>query len=143
MIESNSADILASADRTAISALLGNVTEVEPADTERKFFLRIDEAGVCSITQDGKQMVSGEPDHKFWKYFDSLVRILVAEWTRSLVFIHAGAVGWRGKAIVFPGNSFFGKTTLVAELVRRGAAYLSDEYAILDENGVVHPFAVI
>ena len=33
-----------------------------------------------------------------------------------------------------------GKTTLVAELVRAGASYLSDEYAVLDGKGRVHPF---
>jgi hypothetical protein len=30
---------------------------------------------------------------------------------------------------------------LVAALVRAGATYLSDEYAVLDESGRVHPFA--
>src|SRR5205085_11725511 len=37
--------------------------------------------------------------------------------------------------------SFSGKTTLVAELVRRGARYYSDEYAVIDRHGYVHPFA--
>jgi hypothetical protein len=50
-------------------------------------------------------------------------------------------VGWRGQAILVPGTSFSGKTTLVAELVRAGAVYYSDEYAVLDEKGRVHPFA--
>jgi hypothetical protein len=49
-------------------------------------------------------------------------------------------VGWRGRAIVIPGRSRSGKTTLVAELVRAGAAYLSDEFAVLDARGRVHPF---
>jgi hypothetical protein len=55
--------------------------------------------------------------------------------------VHAGVVGWRGSAIVIPGKSFSGKTTLVAELVRRGAVYYSDEYAVLDRRGRVLPFA--
>ena len=33
-----------------------------------------------------------------------------------------------------PGSSFTGKTTLVAALVRAGATYYSDEYAVLDER---------
>jgi hypothetical protein len=49
-------------------------------------------------------------------------------------------VGWRGKAILLPGDSFFGKTTFVYELARCGAEYYSDEYAIIDESGLVHPF---
>jgi len=41
---------------------------------------------------------------------------------------------------VLPARSFQGKTTLVTELVKKGAVYYSDEYAVLDENGLVHPF---
>ncbi|HSK08261.1 MAG TPA: hypothetical protein VK911_01695 [Vicinamibacterales bacterium] len=57
------------------------------------------------------------------------------------LFVHAGVVEWQGRAIVLPGRSFSGKTTLVAALVRQGAAYLSDEYAVFDARGHVHPFA--
>jgi hypothetical protein len=56
------------------------------------------------------------------------------------VFVHAGVVGLGESAIVMPGRSFAGKTTLVAEFVRAGAAYYSDEYAVLDEQGLVHPY---
>ena len=56
------------------------------------------------------------------------------------VFLHAGVIGWKGRAIVIPASSFAGKTTLVAELVKKGALYYSDEYAVLDEDGFVHPF---
>ena len=49
-------------------------------------------------------------------------------------------VGWRGRALVLPGRSCSGKTTLVAALVRAGATYFSDEYAVLDANGRVHAF---
>jgi hypothetical protein len=37
--------------------------------------------------------------------------------------------------------SFAGKTTLVAEMVRAGAIYYSDEYAVIDACGAVHPYA--
>ena len=56
------------------------------------------------------------------------------------LFVHAGVVGWRGWAIVIPGRSFSGKTTLVAAMVQAGARYYSDEYAIFDPNGLVHPY---
>src|SRR5262249_57961124 len=46
----------------------------------------------------------------------------------------------RGLAIVVPGRSHTGKSTLVAELVRRGATYWSDEFAVLDDAGRVHPY---
>jgi hypothetical protein len=65
----------------------------------------------------------------------------VANYAVDRVFVHAGVVGWEGCALIFPGTSFAGKTTLVAELVRAGASYYSDEYAVLDERGLVYPYA--
>jgi hypothetical protein len=59
---------------------------------------------------------------------------------RRRVFVHAGVVGWGSKAIVIPGKSTTGKTTLVAELVKQGATYFSDEHAVLDARGRVHPY---
>lgn len=56
------------------------------------------------------------------------------------VFVHAGAVGWQGKAIVLPGRSHAGKTTLVRALVDAGAILYSDEMAIIDDRGYLHPF---
>ena len=55
-------------------------------------------------------------------------------------FVHAGVVGWKGAAIVIPGPTFSGKTTLVKEFLSHGAAYYSDEFAVLDSSGHVHPF---
>ncbi|MEO6656569.1 MAG: hypothetical protein ABIO36_10850 [Pyrinomonadaceae bacterium] len=68
------------------------------------------------------------------------IRLTVAEFAVERVFVHAGVVSWRGKAIVMPGKSFQGKSSLTAELVRRGALYYSDEYAIFDKGGLVSPF---
>jgi hypothetical protein len=65
----------------------------------------------------------------------------LAQWGPGYVFIHAGVVGWKGRAILLPGRSFSGKTTLVADLVRVGATYYSDDYAVLDAAGRVLPFA--
>jgi hypothetical protein len=59
---------------------------------------------------------------------------------RDKLFVHAGVVGWHGKAIVMPGRSFSGKTTLVAAFVKAGASYYSDEYAVFDAEGQVHPY---
>ena len=56
------------------------------------------------------------------------------------LFVHSGAVGWRGVGLLVPGASHSGKSTLVAELVRLGASYFSDEYAVVDLRGRVHPY---
>jgi hypothetical protein len=73
--------------------------------------------------------------------YDTHLRMAMAEFSRRKLFVHAGVVAWKERAILLPGSTLAGKTHLVAELVKAGAAYLSDEYAILDEDGWVHPFA--
>lgn len=65
----------------------------------------------------------------------------VAEHATDHLFVHAGVVGWDGGAIVMPGASFAGKTTLVQAWLEAGATYYSDEFAVLDRAGRVHPFA--
>jgi hypothetical protein len=57
------------------------------------------------------------------------------------VFVHAGVVAWQGRAIVLPGRSGSGKTTLVQALLDCGAQYGSDDYAVLDAEGRVYPYA--
>lgn len=68
------------------------------------------------------------------------VRLYFAERAEGRVFVHAGAVAWNGRALLVPGHSFSGKSRLVAALVKAGATYYSDEYAVLDRQGRVHPF---
>jgi hypothetical protein len=72
--------------------------------------------------------------------FESHLHLHVAEMARRRLFVHAGVVGWKGQAIVIPGRTFSGKSTLVAEFVRAGAQYYSDEFAVMDDQGLVHPF---
>lgn len=60
-----------------------------------------------------------------------------------LLFIHAGAVAVAGRGMILIGQSGAGKTSTVAALVRKGAAYLSDEVALLDPvTRVVAPFGL-
>jgi hypothetical protein len=72
--------------------------------------------------------------------FESDVQLVVAHEAKKRVFVHAGVVGWKGRAVVIAGRSFSGKTTLVAELLKLGAEYYSDEYAVLDMEGRVRPY---
>jgi hypothetical protein len=73
--------------------------------------------------------------------FERLVRFEVARRAPFWTFVHAGVVGWQQRAILMPGDSFAGKSSLVHALVRAGATYYSDEYAVLDQRGRVYPFA--
>jgi hypothetical protein len=72
--------------------------------------------------------------------FESDMQLHVATEAPRRIFVHAGVVGWKGQAILVPGRSYSGKTTLVAELLKAGATYYSDEYAVLDARGRVHPY---
>ncbi len=87
-----------------------------------------------------ERLVRSFNEDEIFTTLESRIRLTVAERARRRIFVHAGVVGWKDRAILIPGNSFSGKTTMVAELVRAGATYYSDEYAVLDEKGRVHPF---
>ncbi len=64
----------------------------------------------------------------------------VAVLSPEKVFVHAGVVAWNNRAILIPGRTHSGKTTLVKALVEAGAIYYSDEFAVLDRDGRVHPY---
>ena len=92
------------------------------------------------IYMNGQRLMRSDDLNELFTAFESNLRLYVAEFAKDRVFVHAGVVGWRGQAIVVPGRSFTGKSTLVAELVRAGAIYYSDEYAVIDPEGRVHPY---
>jgi hypothetical protein len=107
------------------------------------------EATVIEVRCDGTDLrlrQYGEPEQSFstadecLHALDGAVRSVVAEQAPGLVFVHAGVVGIDGRAVILPGRSMAGKTTLVAALVQAGATYLSDEYAVIDADGMIHPY---
>ena len=65
---------------------------------------------------------------------------VVIQRLRTLHAVHAGAVKLGSHALLLPGASHAGKSSLVAELLKRGATYLSDEYALIDSEGCVHSY---
>lgn len=92
------------------------------------------------LIQNGKHLSSNSSFKMILKMLNALVRTDVSQYAVGKIFIHAGVVARNGKAIVIPGTSFKGKTTLVKDLICCGAEYLSDEYAIVDKRGMIHPF---
>jgi hypothetical protein len=59
----------------------------------------------------------------------------------DLLWLHAGAAAYRGKAVLIPGGSGRGKSTLVTSLCTQGWTYISDDVVPLDPNsGKVIPF---
>lgn len=105
---------------------------------------------LVSITVDGPGYAvdpDGQPPHGpltealALRVAQSALELTVAEHAPGRFFVHAGAVSVDGRAIVLPGVTMAGKSTLTLALVRAGAQYLSDEFAVIDEAGRVHPYA--
>jgi hypothetical protein len=110
------------------------------ADAEHEFWYSWNRNSRDSLYKNNERVSIRAKRDGLLESLGSAVRIAVAEYAVGRVFIHAGVVGWKGKAIIIPARSFKGKSTLTAELVRQGALYYSDEYAVLDERARVHPF---
>ncbi len=98
-------------------------------------------AAVYRVVRRGAVLVQARSAERVVNQLRREIDEAVAMFSRRGLFVHAGVVGWRGRAIVIPGRSMSGKSHLVTELVRRGATYYSDEFAVLDEGGSVHPYA--
>jgi hypothetical protein len=101
--------------------------------------LAIDDACLCDL-YSGESILAGaiSLDHALDE-LESWLHSTIAEESPAL-FVHAGVVAWQDRAIVIPGRSMSGKSTLVAALLKAGATYYSDEYAVFDEAGLVHPY---
>jgi hypothetical protein len=91
-------------------------------------------------TFENEQNVFIGTEERLFRLLRTLVRVTVAGYSREKLFIHAGAVSWNGKGMILPAHSHAGKTSLVVELCRLGAEYYSDEYAVVDRDGFIHPF---
>jgi hypothetical protein len=92
------------------------------------------------VYADGERIARVKQLEQAADAFENDVQLYVAEMSPRRVFVHAGVVAWGGQAVIIPGRSFSGKTTLTAALVKAGCVYYSDEYAVLDAAGRVHPY---
>ncbi len=64
--------------------------------------------------------------------FEQALNWCVATRTFTHLVMHAAVVARDGKALIIPGESGQGKSTLCAALVSRGWRHLSDEFAMID-----------
>jgi hypothetical protein len=100
----------------------------------------LEEDGTYSVYRGSTRVIQGQGLKLSFIVLEGQLRGFVALNSPDKTFIHAGAVAHGDRATIFPGQSFSGKTTLVAAMVRAGARYLSDEFAVLDDGGLVHPY---
>jgi hypothetical protein len=112
----------------------------DPAAVVTRFSLERAEADSYDVTINRQLAIEHASLDVALALIDADIRMLIATTTPDWIFVHAGVVAVHGRALVIPGESFSGKTTLVRALVEIGATYYSDEYAVLDEDGMVHPY---
>jgi len=141
-IDINSDRILAKTKAIAKKSFLGHLEFIDntTVDNDYRFGLNIFGGDLFEFYENGSLRGESKGEVAVLGFFTSYLRAIVAERAKPWVFIHAGVVARNGRAILIPGDSYSGKTTLVADLIRQGAEYYSDEYAVLDGQGLVHPF---
>lgn len=96
--------------------------------------------GSYGYTRDGSPVTSGTDLDFALSLLETQIRIYIGINATDRIFVHAGVVGFQGRAIVLPGRSFTGKTTMSLALVAAGATYYSDEFGVFDPDGLVHPY---
>jgi hypothetical protein len=143
-LTSNRADVLA--------AMVERVPPLSrPVDHGRvhlRYRLRAEGECACGAEHDQPELHAGPEQiatvltnvDALYVAFRQRLKLDVAARSPRRLFVHAGVVAWQGRAIVLPGESRAGKTTLVRALLEAGATYLSDEYAVFDRRGAVHPY---
>ncbi|CAN5720265.1 hypothetical protein BH20ACI4_BH20ACI4_00290 [soil metagenome] len=140
-VRSNAPEVLTMIETILPEVIPENLEFKKIKDAEHIFTIEYEDAsGKFYISKNGEELTFYTGKDRLVEYLCSQIRITVAEFAESKVFLHAGAVGWKDSAIIIPGSSYSGKTTLVSELIRYGAEYYSDEYAVLDEEGFLHPY---
>lgn len=134
-------------DRQAIEKLLPHLPpgwKISKSAVDRLYSLVVrrkgNRRGLHELYAGAERLGGNTGLEELLNFFESDLQLYVAEYAPQRIFVHAGVVGWKGRAILIPGRSFSGKTTLVAAMVKAGALYYSDEYAVLDKSGLVYPY---
>ena len=109
-------------------------TPSAPAEAFAARLLRLNPAGACLVADShGYQRHWHDSHAALLDLLDRIVHgVLARLYEQGIYAIHAGAVVYKGAALIIAGRSGQGKTTLVLGLLRRGLALLSDEFAIAD-----------
>ncbi|MBL8906010.1 MAG: hypothetical protein JNM20_04965 [Rhizobiales bacterium] len=97
-----------------------------------------DEDARFLFLENGARLTAGITGAQASRLLASRMDYHMGAYARHCAFIHAGLVLHEGRAILLPGLSRAGKSTLTAALVRAGAKYVSDDVAVIGGDGRVH-----
>ena len=96
--------------------------------------------GCFQLVLNGSGVHDDAPEQQVFSTLQRIVDAAIIRRVNGRAFIHAAVVVYRGAGVLLSGSSRSGKTTLAAELIARGAQYASDEFAVVDEQGIVYPW---
>lgn len=136
-IASESDDLLRLLDRFLFPPFLRIANGGGAADIS----VRIDQDGGQYLLEiNGEKVATGTDPYQLIPSFIRGLDDVILPGLAGVRAVHAGAVQIGNRALLLPGRSHAGKSSLVAELLRRGTSYLSDEYALIDSAGLVHAY---
>jgi HprK-related kinase A len=92
------------------------------------------------INGGGEKMFTVKEDKELLPHVEWAVNWQIVRQLAAYLQVHAGVVERNGNGFIFPGTPGSGKTTLCAGLISRGWRYLCDEFALIDEEGDLHPY---
>src|SRR5262245_11528704 len=100
VVDGNHQGLIDDAEARARQALLGSVRKIRTRSFDHEF-------QVLRKRGTGYKLIHNEHDFgwswskkNFLNFFDAILRVSVGELAVDRVFLHSGAVGWKGKAIL-------------------------------------------
>jgi len=103
-----------------------------------------------SITQQADDYILKLGQDTVWQSSDArdispalelaLYQNILIQLDGQLISLHASTIAWKNQAITFAGISGAGKSSLCTAALLGGAAYVTDEFSLLAQNGQIHPF---
>lgn len=96
--------------------------------------------GLIETLREGRVIKLGSSRKTVTAYVESQLESLASTRSPKFAFLHAGCVEIDGRVVLLPGRSCVGKSTMVAEFLRRGAGYFSDDLVPIDGRLRAHPF---
>lgn len=85
-------------------------------------------------------LASAKAQHLLRHRLQQLTQIRLTAGVENYAFVHAGVVLCQSGLVVIPGPAKIGKSTLVKELCSRGARFYSDEFAVINPQGLVESY---
>ena len=116
------------------------VTESNPdVNNSASFCVSIDQTSTITLENN---IIYRSPNYRYiLEYLEYRIYTMLIDRFNDYYLIHAGVVARDDKAILLPGSSGGGKTTLIAGLLKNGFRYLTDEIGIIDPHTLrVYPF---